>query len=152
MGWASRQPARPTIELGLDEWVDAVEAPLALWVAAVGVAGRLVDDGGVVVVVVERPSPLDCAGHGPEAAIAEAVEAMMRSLARSEGTSGGAGQPRHHAGAPRTGAPGRPGPAPATFPGRVDVEVAGAVRMLLGPDAAGLTGTVVHADAGRSWR
>jgi hypothetical protein len=26
------------------------------------------------------------------------------------------------------------------------------VRLLLDPDALGLTGTVLHADAGRSWR
>jgi hypothetical protein len=45
-----------------------------------------------------------------------------------------------------------PLPPLSTFPGAVDKEVAAAVQMLSGPGVQGVTGTVVHADAGRSWR
>jgi hypothetical protein len=45
-----------------------------------------------------------------------------------------------------------PAPPLAAFPGSVLLEAVGAVRLLLEPDALGLTGTVVHADCGRSWR
>ena len=38
-----------------------------------------------------------------------------------------------------------------SFPGTVDQQVAGAVRLLLSPDASGITGTLVRADSGRAW-
>ena len=99
--WVPVRPVRAVVELDLDVWVDSVEAPIALWSAALGVAARQVADGGVVVAVVDRPSPLDCAGHGPEAAVADAVEAMVRSLGPLGGTPGRAGQPGHDPGAHR---------------------------------------------------
>jgi hypothetical protein len=37
----------------------------------------------------------------------------------------------------------------STFPGRIDVEVAGAVRLLLSDDAVGVTGTSLPATSGR---
>jgi hypothetical protein len=40
-------------------------------------------------------------------------------------------------------------PPLTTFPGRIAVEVAGAVRLLLSEDAAGVTGTALPATAGR---
>jgi hypothetical protein len=40
----------------------------------------------------------------------------------------------------------------ASFPGTVEHEVAAAARMLLGGGVLGVTGAVVHADGGRSWR
>ena len=157
--WAPVRPVRAVVELDLDVWVDSVEAPVALWSAALGVAARQVADGGGVVAVVDRPSPLDCAGHGPEVAVADAVEAMVRSLGRSEGprgvrvnlvttpvrtAPGGASDPDGRVVAP---------PPPLDrYPGTIEDDVAGAVRMLLGPGAVGLTGTVLHADSGRSWR
>jgi hypothetical protein len=36
-----------------------------------------------------------------------------------------------------------------SFPGRVDREVAGAVRLLLSPDAVGITGSTLAATGGR---
>ncbi|HEX7136115.1 MAG TPA: SDR family oxidoreductase [Iamia sp.] len=140
----------PLADVGLDEWVARGEAPLARWFAALGVAARRAADGGSVVAVVERPAPLDCADRAAETGVADAVLAMARSLARSEGGRG------VRVNVVTTGARLVPAtvvdPAPplATFPGTVGTEVVGAVRMLLGPDAAGVTGTVVHADCGRS--
>lgn len=134
------------------EFVRRSEWPFVAWVAALGVAVSRCADGGSIVAVVERPSPLDCAGWAPESGTADAVEALIRSLARSEGHRG------VHANAvatPSRLAPAHPiAPLPplASFPGRVDVEVVRAVQMLLGPGIAGLTGTIVHADCGRSWR
>jgi NAD(P)-dependent dehydrogenase (short-subunit alcohol dehydrogenase family) len=117
-----------------------------------GVAARRCADGGAVVAVVERPPPLDVAGWAPAAAVADAAENLARSLARAEG---GRGVRVNAVTTPvRLHRPPLVDPQPslATYPGRVDREVVGAVRMLLGDDAAGVTGTVVHADGGRSWR
>jgi NAD(P)-dependent dehydrogenase (short-subunit alcohol dehydrogenase family) len=81
--------------------------------------------------------------------VADGLIALVRSLAASEGPR----RVRVNAvttelfTAPDvlTGAP----PPLASFPGRIDVEVAGAVRMLLSPDSLGVTGTVVRAAGGR---
>jgi len=136
----------------LDEWIARAEVGFARWFAALGVAARRCTDGGAIVALVERPAPLDCAGWAPETGGADAVEAMVRSLARSEGARGvrvnAVTTPLRSTRLPVVD----PAPSLATFPGRVDHEVAGAVRLLLGGDAAGVTGTVVHADCGRSWR
>jgi len=157
--WVPVRPVRAVVELDLDVWVDSVEAPIALWSAALGVAVRQVADGGVVVAVVDRPSPLDCAGHGPETAVADAVEAMVRSLGRSEGPRGVrvnlVTTPVRTAPGGTSDPDGRvvaPPPPLDRYPGTIEDDVAGAVRMLLGPGAVGLTGTVLHADSGRSWR
>lgn len=136
-------------ELDLDAWVARAEQPLHVWVAALGVAVRRVADGGVIVSVVDRPSPLDSHGWAPESGVADAVEALTRSLARSEGPRG---VRVHCVTTPLRTAPDSPvAPAPplASFPGTVEDAVA-AVRLLL--EADGLTNQVVHADAGRSWR
>ena len=143
---------RPLAAVDPDEWTERVEGALATGVAALGAAKARCADGGAVVAVVDRPPPLDSAGWAPESGVADAVEALARSLARSEG-------PRGVRVNVVTG-PGRvlperivaPAPSLPTFPGRLDAEVAGAVRLLLAPDASGITGTVVHADCGRSWR
>jgi NAD(P)-dependent dehydrogenase (short-subunit alcohol dehydrogenase family) len=136
----------------LDEWIARAEVGFARWFAALGVAARRCPDGGAIVAVVERPAPLDCAGWAPETGGADAVEAMVRSLARSEGPRGvrvnAVTTPLRSTRWPVVD----PAPSLATFPGRVDQEIAGAVRLLLGGDAAGVTGTIVHADCGRSWR
>jgi enoyl-[acyl-carrier-protein] reductase (NADH) len=109
-------------------------------------------DGGAIVAVIERPSPLDCIGWAPESGVADAVEALTRSLGRSEGPRGvrvnAVTTPARLTGADVVAPP----PPLATFPGTVEREVVGAVRLLLSDDAAGLTGTVTHADSGRSWR
>ncbi len=138
--------------LSSEEWVARAEEPLARWFTALGVAARRCADGGAIVAVVERPAPLDCAGWAAEAGVADAVEAMVRSLARSEG---GRGVRVNAVTTPTRLVPATvvdPAPSLPTFPGAVEDEVAGAVRLLLADDAAGVTGTVVHADCGRSWR
>jgi enoyl-[acyl-carrier-protein] reductase (NADH) len=140
------------VDASIESWVQRGELPLARWFAAMGVAASVCADGGAIVAVIERAAPLDCAGWAPETGVADAVESMVRSLARAEGTR----NVRVNAVTTpvRLPAPTIVAPAPslATFPGSLDVEVVGAVRMLLGPDAVGVTGTVVHADCGRSWR
>lgn len=150
--WASPAPATPIVAVDLEAWIEGAEAPLAAWAAALGVAARRCADGGTVVAVAERPSPLDAAGRGRESAVADAVEALVRSLARSEGPRG---VRVNLVTTPARLAPEvvvAPAPSLANHPGSVAVEVAGAVRMLLGPGTDGVTGTVVHADCGRSWR
>lgn len=138
--------------VSLESWVERNELPLARWFAAMGVAASTCAEGGSIVAVIERAAPLDCAGWAPETGVADAVESMVRSLARAEGHRG----VRINAVTTpiRLPAPTIVAPAPSlgTFPGRMDVEVVGAVRMLLGSDALGVTGTVIDADCGRSWR
>jgi NAD(P)-dependent dehydrogenase (short-subunit alcohol dehydrogenase family) len=75
---------------------------------------------------------------------------LVRSLAAIEGARGvrvNAVMTEVHT-APAT--PLGAAPALATFPGRIEVEVAGAVRLLLSTDAAGITGTALAADCGRA--
>lgn len=138
--------------LDLATWTARAERPLAAWVAAAGAAAARVADGGSVVLVVERPSPLDCYGWAPESAIADAVEALARSLGRSEGPRGvrvnAVGTPARLTGSDVVAPP----PPLASFPGTIEREVVGAVRLLLDDDAVGLTGAVAFADSGRSWR
>jgi NAD(P)-dependent dehydrogenase (short-subunit alcohol dehydrogenase family) len=150
--WSPLVAARALVDIPIDAWVDQAEAPLAVWVAALGVAAARVRDGGCIVAVAERPSPLDCATRAAEGAVADGVEALVRSLARSEGPRG---VRVNLVTTPLRLAPPDPvAPAPslATFPGSVETELAGAVRLLTGSGTDGLTGTVVHADCGRSWR
>jgi NAD(P)-dependent dehydrogenase (short-subunit alcohol dehydrogenase family) len=150
--WPDRHDASPLIEISPTEFARRAEWPFAAWYAALGAAVSRCADGGTIVAVAERPSPLDCAGWSPESGIADAVEAMVRSLARSEGHRG----VRVNAvSTPSRLAPANPiAPAPplSAFPGTVGVEVLEAVAMLLGPGISGITGTIVHADCGRSWR
>jgi len=150
--WVEGQAAGVVDDLTAETWDARCEAPLAAWVLAMGAAALRVADGGVIVAVVERPAPLDCIGWAPESAIADGVEAITRSLGRAEGPRG----VRVHAVTTparlTTGPVVQPPPPLDSFPGSLDGDVVGAVRALLSDDAAGLTGQVVHADAGRSWR
>lgn len=142
----------PLATLGLEGWFARHEAPLARWFAAMGVASRRCAGGGAIVAVIERPSPLDCAGWAAETALGDAVESMVRSLARAEGSR----NVRVNAvTTPTRLAPEHlvdPAPPLARYPGSVDPDVLGAVRLLLDDGAIGVTGTVVDVDAGRSWR
>ncbi|MCD9622954.1 SDR family oxidoreductase [Rhabdothermincola salaria] len=150
--WAPVAAPRPVVDVDLAAWIDEAEVPLAAWCAALGVAASRVADSGTIVAVAERPAPLDCAGHGAAAAVADGVEALVRSLARSEGPRG---VRVNLVTTPTRLAPDHPvAPAPslASHPGTIEGEVAGAVTMLLGSGTGGVTGTVVHADCGRSWR
>ena len=149
--WPERLEPGPVDDLEPDAWAARGEEPLVAWLVAMGAAAARCADGGVIVAVVDRPPPLDAAGWAPESGIADAVEALTRSLARSEGPR----DVRVNAvtTAARVARPPVVDPQPplARYPGDLE-DVAGAVRLLLDDDGAGLTGTVVHADLGRSWR
>lgn len=150
--WPATQAAAPLMSMSAADFAHRSEWPFVAWYAALGVAVSRCADGGTIVALVERPSPLDAAGWAPESGGADAVEALVRSLARSEGPRG----VRVNAvTTPARVAPTRPiAPAPplSVYPGRIDVEVTDAVTMLLGAGVGGVTGTVVHVDCGRSWR
>jgi NAD(P)-dependent dehydrogenase (short-subunit alcohol dehydrogenase family) len=139
----------PLGEVDLDGWMARCEVPLARWWAAMGVAARRCADGGAIVAVVEAPPPIDSAGWAPAAAVADAAENMIRSLAHAEGARGVRANtvttPVRLQHAPLVD----PQPPLANFPGTIAGEVAGAVRLLLDGDAAGVTASVVHADSGR---
>jgi hypothetical protein len=150
--WTAVQTPAPLVEADASAFAARCELPFAAWFAALGAAVRRAADGGSVVAIVERPPPLDSAGWAPESGVSDAVEAFVRSLARSEG-------PRDlRINAVTTparlihGAVPSPPPPLASFPGTVEREVAAAAQMLLGGGVLGVTGTVVHADGGRSWR
>jgi NAD(P)-dependent dehydrogenase (short-subunit alcohol dehydrogenase family) len=106
----------------------------------------------VIVAVIEKPAPLDCAGWAAETALADGVEALIRSLARSEGPRGvrcnAVTTPARLTMPPVVA----PAPSLSSFPGRIDREVVGAVRMLVSDDAVGITGVILDANCGRSWR
>ncbi|MCU1398530.1 MAG: hypothetical protein JWN62_1639 [Acidimicrobiales bacterium] len=150
--WPEAHVAAPLMSMSPAEFARRAEWPFLAWYAALGAAISRCADGGTIVALVERPSPLDAAGWAPECGQADAVEALVRSLARSEGPRG----VRINAvTTPARVAPSQPiAPAPplSTYPGRIDVEVTDAVAMLLGAGVGGVTGTVVHVDCGRSWR
>ena len=149
--WPERLEPGDVDHLEPDAWAARGEEPLVAWLVAMGAASARCADGGVIVAVVDRPPPLDAAGWAPESGIADAVEALARSLARSEGPRG----VRVNAvtTSVRVARPPVVDPQPplARYPGDLD-DLAGAVRLLLDDKGAGLTGTVVHADLGRSWR
>lgn len=149
--WDDVPAARPLVEQEPAAWVRQAEMPLALWFTAIVAAAERCRDGGSVVVVVELPAALDTPGRADLVAVGEGLVALARSAALVHGERSVRVNvvATELATAPDTLA----GMAPAlpTFPGRAAHEVAGAVRMLASPDAAGVTGTVVRADGGRAW-
>lgn len=151
MVWPDQGAMAHCSDTELGTWSRRAEAPLAQWFTALGCAQQLCRDGGSVVALVERPSPLDSSGRAPEVAVAEGVIALVRSLAKSEGNRG----VRFNAvTTPLRLSPEKlvnPAPALATYPGLLLREALGAVRMMLGADSCGVTGSAVHADCGRSW-
>jgi NAD(P)-dependent dehydrogenase (short-subunit alcohol dehydrogenase family) len=150
--WSDQLVAGPAIGLDAHGWEARAEQPLARWAVALGCAVARCADGGSIVTVIDGPTALECSGWAPETAVAEGVRALSRSLALSEGA--------RRVRVNTVSTPARfpfgelvhPAPPLSTFPGRLDHEVAGAVRMLLSPDAVGVTGGIIHADAGRAWR
>lgn len=139
------------IDLDPDDWMTEVEVELATWSRAVVAATQRCAPGGSVVVVVERPSPLEAAGQTATLAVAEGLAAFARSAALVHGARG---VRVNVVGTALWSAPEVVlGTAPAldSFPGTVAHEVAGAVRALWSEDTCGVTGTVVRADSGRSW-
>jgi NAD(P)-dependent dehydrogenase (short-subunit alcohol dehydrogenase family) len=146
-----RLPGTPLVGLGPEAWRQRVELPLAVWFTAVVAAAERCDDGGSVVVVVELPAALDSHGRADVTAVAEGTIALARSAALVHGER----SVRVNVVATEiaTAPANLTGMAPAlpTFPGRIAHEIAGAVRLLSGSDAAGVTGTVLRADCGRAW-
>jgi hypothetical protein len=141
----------PLDETDAGAWLARAEDPIARWVFALGVAAARCADGGAIVAVVDRPAPLDCAGFAPEAAVADAACALARSLARAEGGRGVRVNAVVTSARLAPERPVDPAPALASFPGAYEREVAGAVRLLLAGEAAGVTGQVLAADCGRTW-
>ena len=150
--WAEQLVGGPAIGLDPRGWESRAEQPLARWAAALGCAVSRCTDGGSIVAVVDGPTALECAGWAPETAVAEGVRALARSLALSEGARAIRVNTVSTPARLPLGELVHPAPPLASFPGQLDHEVAGAVRMLLSPDAVGVTGGIVHADSGRSWR
>lgn len=147
----SPDAAGDLVDLDLDGWMAEVEVELATWSRAVVAATRRCTPGGSVVVVVERPAPLEASGRATALAVAEGLAAFARSAALVHGARGVRvnvvatalwSEPEVLLG---------PAPALASFPGTVARDVAGAVRALWSDDTCGVTGTVVRADSGRSW-
>jgi len=147
----AREPAGALRETDAGAWFARAEEPIARWAFALGVAAARCADGGAIVAVVDRPAPLDCAGFAPEAAVADAACALVRSLARSEGARGVRVNAIVTSARLAPSQPIAPAPALASFPGTYEQEVAGAVRLLLAADASGVTGQALAADCGRSW-
>ncbi len=149
--WLDAPAAHPLVELDDPAWRHRFELPYLLWTVALGAAGGRGADGGSIVALVQAPSALDSAGLTPESAIADGVLALVRSVAAAEGRRGvranlvttpiGLVEQASCLPAP---------PLAASFPGRIDREVAGSVHMLLSPEACGLTGRALHADGGRT--
>lgn len=150
--WPETLIEAPLVDVDFADWERRSEQPLARWAAALGVASARCADGGSVVAVVDGPTSLESAGWVPETAVAEGVRALTRSLALAEGSRGirvnTVSTPTR---LPLAG-PIEPAPPLPSFPGSLEQDVAGAIRLLLSPDASGVTGSVVFADAGRSWR
>jgi NAD(P)-dependent dehydrogenase (short-subunit alcohol dehydrogenase family) len=149
--WTPLGAAVPLTTIDDVAWADRVEVALAGWLAAFGAAMRRCADGGRIVAVVERPSPLDSAGRVVESGVADAVFALVRSFARLGGPRG---VRVNAASTPLRLVPAvvvAPVPPLPGFPGGLVPELSGAVEMLLGRGVAGVTGTVVHVDGGRSW-
>jgi NAD(P)-dependent dehydrogenase (short-subunit alcohol dehydrogenase family) len=149
--WAERYDERAVIDLSGEQWLHDVERPLALWFRVLTTVAERCARDGAIVVVVERPAPIDSSGHGGTVAIAEGIVALTRSVALIHGARG---VRANVVGTEIATAPelllGLAPPLPS-FPGTIDQQVAGAVRLLLSPDASGITGTLVRADSGRAW-
>jgi NAD(P)-dependent dehydrogenase (short-subunit alcohol dehydrogenase family) len=147
--WTAAVAAVPLADIEPDAWRSRLEWPTALWFTTVVAAAGRCASGGSLVVVVERPATIDALGRAPQTAVADGMVNLVRSLAAVEGARG----VRVNAVATQlqTPAVGLRGAAPAlpSFPGTVAGEVAGAVRLLLSPDAIGVTGTTVAAGCGR---
>jgi NAD(P)-dependent dehydrogenase (short-subunit alcohol dehydrogenase family) len=148
--WLPEYPARPLVDVDTAAWMAEVERPLALWYAVVAAAAERCADGGAIAIVVERPAPIDSTDNACATAVAEGLLTSTRSIALTHGPRG---VRANAVGTVLSTAPETlPGHAPslASYPGTPGREVAGAVRMVLSPDAVGVTGNLVRADSGRA--
>jgi NAD(P)-dependent dehydrogenase (short-subunit alcohol dehydrogenase family) len=138
--------------LGVDSkvWETRFERPYQLWNFALGAASRRCRDGGSIVGLVQAPAALDSPGWTPELGIGDGVSALVRSVAAAEGRRGVRANTVVTPLGLVSGEVIAPAPPLDAFPGRLENEVAGAIRLLLTPDAAGLTGRILSADGGRS--
>jgi NAD(P)-dependent dehydrogenase (short-subunit alcohol dehydrogenase family) len=148
--WNDAPRQAPLLDLDESSWEARFERPYLLWNLALGAASRRCRDGGSIVGLVQTPAALDSPGWTPEMSIADGVVALVRSVAAAEGSRGIRANTVTTPVRLIEGDVIAPPPPLATFPGRLDDEVAGAVRLLLSPDARGLTGRVLSADCGRS--
>ena len=100
--------------------------------------------------LIQNAAALDAPGWTPEFAVGDGVLSLVRSIAASEGPRG----VRANLVSTPIGLVTRdvilPKPPLDLFPGEVEEEVAGCVRLLFSPDAKGLTGRLLPADGGRS--
>jgi enoyl-[acyl-carrier-protein] reductase (NADH) len=150
--WPERITSTVFDPTAAEEISTAVENQLVSWIVGLGAAASRCVDGGAIVAVLDRPAPLDAGGHTTAAAVADAVEALVRSLARSEGPR----KVRVNAVTTPARATRRPVPDPAPplqqFPGDPVDDTIPVIEMLLAESSAAVTSQVVHADSGRSWR
>jgi NAD(P)-dependent dehydrogenase (short-subunit alcohol dehydrogenase family) len=133
--WPESPGPMPLLDEGVDDWLSAVETPFALWFAAVNAATAACADHGRVVVVVDRPNAKDAAGWGAEAAVADAVEIMAKSMALIHGERG-----------VRINVVSTPDRLQSSGERNATklANIAGAVTMFLSDQCGDLTGTAVH--------
>lgn len=148
--WPPPGEATMVVDLAENQW-EQMEANFARWIVALQLAANLCRSGGAVVLVTEQPCALDTAGSGMQTALSQGLVAFTRSLAAALGADGVRvntvtttlwSAPEDPKGSP---------PYLASFPGTIEHDVAGAVRLLLDPRACGITGWVLPADQGRTW-
>jgi NAD(P)-dependent dehydrogenase (short-subunit alcohol dehydrogenase family) len=148
--WGGADAPQAFIDISAADWLGQVERRIAVWFSAVKLGAQRCADNGSVVVVVERPAALDVVDYSSVVATGDGMISMMRCVAAAEGERGVRANavttelwtvPEHLLG---------PKPDLPSFPGSIDREVAGAVRFLLGPDAIGVTGSVLSPDGGRA--
>jgi NAD(P)-dependent dehydrogenase (short-subunit alcohol dehydrogenase family) len=148
--WGDPPTRRPFRTVDASGWA-RFEAEWAAWLVALQLSLESCADGGAVVLVTELPVALDAEGFAVEVALSQGLVSFARSLAAAEGRRGVRVNsvttelwtaPKVLVGSQ---------PFLAQFPGGAQAEVAGAVRMLLGADAAGVSGWTVPADCGRTW-
>lgn len=141
----------PVVSIEAGEWQKRAETPLLRWTVALGVAALSCEDEGTIIAVTDAPTPLDAAALAPEAAIGDAVKALVRSIASSEGKRGVRANtvttPARVVAPPVVA----PEPPLAGFPGALDEDVSSMIKLLLSGDTAFLTGHCLSADRGRSW-